>query len=94
MSDVWRGPDGQPLKFQEGDCVQIDTSRNLSQVYDLPFLKGYVRGYNISGDSVAYELFWMGAWLRFVKEDCLDKIPDRHPHGCPPGRCSICGGTG
>lgn len=95
---IWRDPNGDPLQFQDGDCVRIDTSSNPDRANSLPFLEGYVRGYNLSGIdgvySAAYELFRMGHNpLRWVRETVLVKATEILPHTCPAGRgCGICGG--
>lgn len=93
---TWTDSNGNPLKFQEGDPVRIDTSSNPA--HGLPFTSGYVRGYNLqvqegSGTSVAYELYRMGHHpLRWVKEEFLSLAPDPHKHAHPSGRkCQICG---
>jgi len=94
----WRDSNGDPLKFQDGDYVRIDTSSNPDRAHTLPFLEGYVRGYDLLGVdgvySAAYELFKMGHNpLRWVREDVLDKVAEALPHTCPTGReCGICGG--
>jgi hypothetical protein len=94
--EVWRDLDGNPLKFQDGDYVQIETASNPARVHTLPFLEGYVRGYNISEDgrgvSVAYELFKMGhSPLQFVREEFLTKVAESLPHTCHGRVCGICG---
>ncbi|MCP9209571.1 hypothetical protein [Streptomyces cucumeris] len=96
---IWRDPNGSPLKFQNGDYVRIDTSDRPERQYTLPFLNGYVRGYDLSGVDgayeCAYELFKMGAVLPGVREKFLIKVSELLPHVCPDGRrCGICGSGG
>jgi hypothetical protein len=97
--EVWRDPNGSPLKFQDGDYVRIDTSSNPDRMYTLPFLEGYVRGYDLVGIdgvySAAYELFKMGDHpLRWVREEFLEKAPELIPHAHRGGFCGICGAGG
>lgn len=97
--EVWRDPNGNPLKFQDGDYVRIDTSSNPDQAYSLPFLEGYVRGYDLSGVdgvySAAYELFKMGHNpLCWVREYALNKVNEALPHTCHGRVCGICGQGG
>lgn len=100
MSEIWRNGNGDPLAFQAGDYVEIDTTSRPDRAYTLPFLSGYVRGYTLSegdgGSSVAYELFRMGENpLRWVREEFLVKAPEPIPHACPAGQqCGICGSGG
>ena len=93
----WRDPNGDPLKFQDGDYVRIDTSSNPDRAHVLPFLEGYVRGYDLSGAdgvySAAYELFQMGHNpLCWIREGVLTKVPEALPHSCQGRVCGICGG--
>lgn len=86
---VWRHEDdGTPLKFQDGDFVRVT---NPSAPYELPFYRGYVRGYDISTVteddgpflketvSVGYELYRMGhnplCWVPEERLE-LDEVPD------------------
>ena len=101
-AEVWTLPDGTPMTFQDGDYVEIDTTSNPEAATRLPFLSGYVRGYDMfTGDgvtSVAYELFKVGNnTLPGVREDRLRKVPaqfgidhGRGAHG--DGKmCALCG---
>lgn len=95
MSDeTWRLPDGRPMKFQDGDYVRIEAS----DPHALPFLSGYVRGFDMWTDgeevSVAYELFKMGHnALVGVKEEVLaPATPPLGNHTCVGRICGICGG--
>lgn len=98
-SDIWRMPNGGPLRFQSGDYVRIDTTDRPDRAYTLPLTEGYVRGYDLSEVDgvykVAYELFKMGhSPLRWVREDVLTKVAEALPHTCPAGReCGICGNS-
>lgn len=100
--DVWTLPEGQELKYQDGDYVEIDLSSNPDAVFRLPFVSGYVRGYDaltVDGEtSVTYSLFKVGNnVLNGVREDRLKKVPGqfgiahgRGAHG--DGReCALCG---
>lgn len=84
-TETWLGSDGLPLEFQDGDYVRVDLSvAKPTTVYDLPFLEGYVRGFDISTvdgvDSVAYYLFKVGHNLMgAVREEVL-KIA-KSPYG-------------
>jgi hypothetical protein len=101
-ADIWTDPLGNPLAFQNGDYVRIDTSGHPQRAYTLPFLEGYIRGYDlhvvevggITTCSAAYELFKMGhSPLQWVREKYLSKAPELLPHQCiPPFPCGICGG--
>jgi hypothetical protein len=100
---TWTLPGGQEMKFQDGDYVEIDISSNPETATRLPFLSGYVRGYDalvIEGEEpkVAYTLFKLGNNpLVGVREDRLKKVPaqfgidhGRGAHG--DGRaCPLCG---
>lgn len=98
--EIWRDPNGSPLKFQDGDYVRIDTSSHPERASRLPFLAGYVRGYDAfisdAGADVGYELFSMGnPRLHGVKEEVLEKAPDPFSgHVCYGGVCGICGSGG
>jgi hypothetical protein len=97
--EVWRDPNGNPLKFQSGDYVRIETSSNPEAGSRLPFREGYVRGYSLSGVGgvygAAYELFKMGdPPLRWVREGFLEKVPELIPHVHHGGFCGICGNGG
>ncbi|MFE0472631.1 hypothetical protein ACFW2V_13550 [Streptomyces sp. NPDC058947] len=97
--DVWRDPDGNPLKYQDGDYVRIDISSNPARASGLPFLEGYVRGYNLmgvdGGYEAAYELFRVGANpLRWVREEFLSKTSELLPHEHRGGFCGLCGHGG
>lgn len=103
MSDEWELPNGEKLKFQSGDFVRIDTSSNPEAAGRLPFLSGYVRGYDAliedgAPAKVAYELFKVGHnMLVGVREDRLVKAPSQF--GITHGRgahgdgkaCHLCG---
>lgn len=92
---TWLNGAGQPLKFQDGDYARIDVSHNPA--HGLPFLSGYVRGYDLSGvtghESVAYELYRMGHHpLQWVKEEFLAPASEDVPHKhYGTRRCGICG---
>lgn len=100
-TDLWE-IDGKELTYQDGDFVRIDTSSNPEAVFRLPFLSGYVRGYDAStvdGEtSVAYTLYSVGNHpLHGVREDRLIKTCG--PFGIDHGRdmhgdgkaCALCG---
>lgn len=95
----WTLPNGMPMRFQDGDHVEIEAEDPAS----VPFLTGYVRGYSmtVTDDgkaSVAYELFSVGNRpLKWVREECLTRTPGRfganHGRGAH-GRgeeCALCG---
>lgn len=95
-NDVWRDPNGKPLKFQDGDYVRIETEGRGDCV--LPFLSGYVRGCELYGAegvcSASYDLFKMGEspLPGTVREEVLIKAPDPFPGHVHHGRvCGICG---
>jgi hypothetical protein len=103
MSDEWVLPNGEKLKFQDGDFVRIDISSNPEAATMLPFLSGYVRGYDASIEDgapakVGYALFKVGHnMLVGVKEERLVKAPSQfgitHGQGAhQDGRaCHLCG---
>lgn len=102
MSDEWILPGGKPLAYQDGDYVEIDTSSNPEAASRLPFLSGYVRGYDavtVDGmTSVAYDLYKVGNnLLHGVREDRLKKASGQfginHGRGAhADGRaCALCG---
>lgn len=103
MSDVWTLPDGTPLKYQNGDHVTIDVDPGSPSALRLPFLSGYVRGYDavIENDGpakVAYELHSVGNNpLRWVREEKLKPTPGRFGEGHGRGAhadgkpCHLCG---
>lgn len=95
----WALPDGTPLKYQDGDHVEIQTDDPAS----VAFTSGYVRGYTATipddGEaSVAYRLFSVGNRpLEWAREEFLKKTPGRfgisHGRGAH-GRgenCHLCG---
>lgn len=100
-TDLWV-IDGKELKYQDGDHVGIDTSSNPEAATRLPFLSGYVRGYDALTEdgttTVTYELYNVGNTpLHGVREDRLSKKPG--PFGIGHGRgahddgksCALCG---
>lgn len=98
---TWTDFDGNRLTFQNGDYVRINTPAGTA----LPFLSGYVRGFNLSdagtGTKVAYELYKMGNNpLRYVKEECLERTsppfdPGHAARVHAPGLvCGLCGWAG
>lgn len=100
-TDLWV-VDGKELKYQEGDFVRIDTSLNPEAATRLPFLSGYVRGFDaLTRDgvtTVAYDLYSVGNNpLHGVREDRLIKTCG--PFGIDHGRgahlngksCALCG---
>lgn len=102
MSDEWILPGGERLAYQDGDYVRIDTSANPTAATFLPFVSGYVRGFDASTmdgvTSVAYELYSVGNNpLHGVREDRLKKAVS--PFGIGHGRgahgdgrmCHLCG---
>lgn len=96
---TWTAPDGTPLKFQRGDYVRIDTTDRPDRAHTLPFLSGYVQGYDLLEQSdgtwsVAYELHKMGHNpLCYVREKFLRNVLEDIPHKCSrPSPCGICGG--
>lgn len=102
MAEVWALPEGEELKYQDGDYVEIVMSGNPEAASRLPFLSGYVRGYDaltVDGEaSVTYELFKVGNNpLNGVREDRLRKVPGQF--GITHGRgahddgkaCPLCG---
>lgn len=102
MSQRWEAPEGMPLRFQDGDFVRIDTSSNPEAATRLPFLSGYVRGFDaMTADgvtTVAYELYSIGNNpLHGVREDRLNPAPAPFGSGHGRGahgdgkRCDLCG---
>jgi hypothetical protein len=102
MADGWTLPEGGELKYQDGDFVRIDITSNPEAAYSLPFLSGYVRGYDaltVDGKtSVAYGLYSVGNHpLNGVREDRLVRAVS--PFGIGHGRgahgdgkaCHLCG---
>ena len=100
--EPWHDFDGTPLKFEDGDYVRIDISDNPARATELPFLEGYVRGYDTSErdgiSSVAYELFKVGHNpLRWVREKFLSLTPGQfginHGKGAHGNgeSCHLCG---
>jgi hypothetical protein len=98
----WEDFDGSPLKFADGDYVRIDTSKHPESAASLPFLSGYVRGYDLSMiegvGSAAYELFKVGHNpLCWVKEEFLVLTPGQfgisHGKGAHTNgeSCHLCG---
>jgi hypothetical protein len=100
---IWTLPDGTPLKFQYGDHVTIDVDPGSPSALRLPFLSGYVRGYDAvieDGGSalVAYTLYSVGNNpLHGVKEERLKKTVGRFGIGHGQGAhadgkaCHLCG---
>lgn len=95
-------PEGGELKYQDGDFVRIDTSSNPEAATRLPFLSGYVRGFEaLTEDGVTsftYTLYSVGNNpLVGVREDRLIKTAG--PYGIGHGRgahadgksCALCG---
>lgn len=104
MSDgIWTLPDGTPLKFQYGDHVTIDVDPGSPSALRLPFLSGYVRGYDAVIEDggpakVAYTLYSVGNNpLHGVKEERLKKTVGRFGIGHGQGAhadgkaCHLCG---
>lgn len=99
--EIWSLPDGTPLKFQDGDYVRIDVDPGSPSALRLPFLGGYVRGYDAVIEDggpakVAYALFKVGNnLLNGVREDRLILASPQfgEGHGAhPDGRaCHLCG---
>jgi hypothetical protein len=100
-TDIWE-IDGKELKYQDGDYVRIDTSSNPEAASWLPFLSGYVRGFDAStvdGETtVAYTLYSIGNNpLHGVYEDRLVRAVGAY--GIHHGRnmhddgnaCGLCG---
>lgn len=94
----WLMPDGTPMRFQDGDHVRIDTT-GVGRT-SLPFVTGYVRGYDaVTTDGitrVGYTLYNLGnPELHGVKEEKL--TPSLPPFGEPCGKghgivsCHLCG---
>lgn len=98
-TNEWMLPDGTPLKYQDGDHVEIETMDPAA----LPFISGYVRGYTATimdggKADVAYELFNVGNNpIKYVREDRLKKTFSRfgidHGRGAHGGgeACHLCG---
>ena len=100
-TDLWE-IDGKELKYQDGDYVRIDISSNPEAAFRLPFLSGYVRGFDaltVDGEtSVSYTLYNIGNNpLHGVREDRLIRATggfgihhgrDMHADG---KACGLCG---
>lgn len=105
-SNLWLDFDGKPLEFQDGDYVRIDVADYPEAAASLPFLEGYVRGYDLSrwdgqngsGGAAAYELYRLGDNpLRWVRQEFLTPAPPPFGEGHGRGahqdgtRCDLCG---
>lgn len=101
--NAWTLPDGTELVYQDGDHVTIDIDPGSPSALRLPFLSGYVRGYDavIEDDGpakVAYTLYSVGNNpLIGVREDRLKKTVSRFGIGHGRGAhgdgkaCHLCG---
>lgn len=98
---MWELPDGTPLKYQNGDYVQVDIDPGSASALRLPFLSGYVRGYDATIEDggpakVAYSLFKVGNNLLVgVKEERLipaaPQFGDSHGVHADGKPCHLCG---
>ena len=101
--DIWTLPNGDELVYQDGDHVEIDLSSNPEAATRLPFISGYVRGYDAVIEDggpakVAYTLYNVGNNLLVgVREDRLKKTVSRFGIGHGRGAhgdgkaCHLCG---
>lgn len=91
-ADVWRDPNDDPLKFQDGDPVKINWSEPLHPLVQDPIRQGWVRGYDlVTGQAPAYYVHYFGREMLIVERGLEKLASPPLPHTCHGGVCGICG---